>query len=429
MARVRQAWNACSTGSICYRWKRDRLMRKWYNTKEEALTNEIWGLMFRLHSIPQCKWREIISATWSTLRRHPRLLQRLRRSPDPPFSMWGLLSKMWERLRAEPREPPKSGRTEDELGGGCDSVQTRTPRQQEPVYVHMSQLKDSEKGHLAPQTGERTPQREPNPTTMTSQLKTSLSDTRTTRRGTTPPSSGPTEGTSEGHGIKKEENVQTDQAFKGAEGLRQRRVMQECELSDTQGGWTRSWACFCGMPDLPFRGEHSLEGCTPGPGHPWWDDWGSESSDTEGETSPHSETQSERMDESDTIYEVNVEAAYQPVKKATTSTKTRGGGDLAGAHRVLPSLPGSGDVSGHSSPAPERKEATGTQERQTAVDMGSPLYILKQQDTFTRPPELNQGTLERLSDSWRVTLVNTTVAITLVTAVTSLLWLAIYKWL
>ena len=103
---------------------------------------------------------------------------------------------------------------------------------------------------------------------------------------------------------------------------------------------------------------------------------------------------------------------------------------LAGAqHRVLPSLPGSGDVSGHSSPAPERKEATGTQERQTAVDMGSPLYILKQQDTFTRPPELNQGTLERLSDSWRVTLVNTTVAITLVTAVTSLLWLAIYKWL
>ena len=102
--------------------------------------------------------------------------------------------------------------------------------------------------------------------------------------------------------------------------------MQECELSDTQGGWTRSWACFCGMPDLPFRGEHSLEGCTPGPGHPWWDDWGSESSDTEGETSPHSETQSERMDESDTIYEVNVEAAYQPVRKATTSTNTRGGG-------------------------------------------------------------------------------------------------------
>ena len=136
------------------------------------------------------------------------------------------------------------------------------------------------------------------------------------------------------------------------------------------------------------------------------------------------------MDESDTIYEVSVEPAYQPVRKATTSTNNRGGGDLAGAqHRVLPSLPGSGDVSGHSSPAPERKEATGTQERQTAVDMGSPLYILKQQDTFTRPPELNQGTLERLSDSWRVTLVNTTVAITLVTAVTSLLWLAIYKWL
>ena len=102
---------------------------------------------------------------------------------------------------------------------------------------------------------------------------------------------------------------------------------------------------------------------------------------------------------------------------------------IVGAQKVLPSLPGSGDISDHSSPAPERKEATGTQERQTAVDMGSPLYILKQQDTFTRPPELNQDTLERLSDSWRVTLVNTMVATTLVIAATSLLWLAMYKWL
>ena len=102
---------------------------------------------------------------------------------------------------------------------------------------------------------------------------------------------------------------------------------------------------------------------------------------------------------------------------------------IVGAQKVLPSLPGSGDVRDHSSPPPERKEATGTQERQTAVDLGSPLYILKQQDTFTRSQELNQDTLERLSDSWRVTIVNTMVATTLVIVVTSIIWLAMFKWL
>ena len=63
------------------------------------------------------------------------------------------------------------------------------------------------------------------------------------------------------------------------------------------------------------------------------------------------------------------------------------------------------------------------------MDLGSPIYILKQQDSSTRSQELNQDTLERLSDSWRVTIVNTMVATTLVIVVTSIIWLAMFKWL
>ena len=110
-------------------------------------------------------------------------------------------------------------------------MQTRTPWQPEPVYVHMSppNRNDREKALYAPQAAGRIPPREPsNPVNMTSQQKADLLRTRPTRRDTTPPS---TRAQDQAEGTSK---IQTDQAvYKEEEGPRRRRTMQEFGLDNT----------------------------------------------------------------------------------------------------------------------------------------------------------------------------------------------------
>ena len=189
-------------------------------------------------------------------------------------------------------------------------------------------------------------------------------------------------------------------------------------------GWVPSLACLCGMPDL--NGEHDITDCIPGRGHPWY--LTSDESDSEPETSEEEapwekdNTYCEVMPtEGQRLTEVIVEEVHHYVREKQKKKKLEGDqqvleGDLAGAQpdEAPPTSGGSGTPAG-------MPEDSRTEPRQDGASSARKhqLYIMEQDSG----PVIRPKDLEAISESWRCTIVTTT----LLAIVASFIWLIVYK--